>query len=187
MVEQYRDTQIEVKQLNELQLPTLCVANVKSLSAKGRNLYIFSAHLSNITSVQSLFTPVLSLYHFTQNITLFISVLVHPFHSISALSNSPFAFILFLLPTIFLSGCSPTCTLIPFQSRICYHLTLTFTHQTFTIFCITCNCVLWLQSSPILTANLKYPLYCINELLVCILHRGYEHERIKARVVRILD
>ena len=82
IVEQYRDTQTEVKQLNELQLPTLCVANVKSLSPQGRNLYIFSVHLSNITSVQSWFTPVLSLYHFTQNITLFFSVLVHPFHSI---------------------------------------------------------------------------------------------------------
>ena len=131
IVEQYRDTQTEVKQLNELQLPTLSVANVKSLSAKGRNLYIFSAHLSNIHQ----YSLCLLLYFFSiTSPILFISILVHLFHSISSLYKSPFAFILFLLPQIFLSGFSPTCTLIPFQPRSFYHFTFTFNHQNVTIF-----------------------------------------------------
>ena len=119
---------------------------MKSLSAKGRNLYIFSAHLSNL----HLYSLCLYSCTFSQSLphTLSISVLVHQFHSISTLYNSPFAFIPFLLHTIFLLGFCPTCTLIPFQLQFSYHFTFTFNHQTFTIFV---HCLLLLFMTEIIS------------------------------------
>ena len=71
VVQEYKNTQTKFNQLSELQLPTLKVANVKSLSPKGRNLHIFPGHLSTTLPLSHLvFPPLLHLATCTHSLSL---------------------------------------------------------------------------------------------------------------------
>ena len=71
IVQEYKNTQTELNQLNELQLPALKVANVKSLSPKGRNLHIFPGYLSTTLRLSHLvFPPLLHLATCTHSLSL---------------------------------------------------------------------------------------------------------------------
>ena len=71
VVQEYKNTQTKFNQLSELQLPTLKVANVKSLSPKGRNLHIFPGYLSTTLRLSHLvFPPLLHLATCTHSLSL---------------------------------------------------------------------------------------------------------------------